>query len=345
MQAVAVLEGEAPERGDGHVPQPSEGLTRPALDRGAIGLGQARQASAVQLAQRVLQQVLGVGAQLREQLLDERAGAAPREVLELGLDQLLGAQRFDGALPAILVRRAPERLEVDDLHAGVVARLEVAGQREVDGEQRRARRRGGSEAPQSGRVEHRARCGGRGEQRVDGQRAAGELLDRRGLRAEGRRQRARSLGRAVRDHLGPQADLVERAREQRAHLARADDRDARSGREPRRGDLDAEAHDGHGDARELRLGAHALGDPEGLVEQRAQQRTDQAGRVGRARRVAELRDDLVLADDERLERARHAKQVARGVVARVHVRQLAQALGVLLRCQRGEELRQVARIR
>ena len=100
-----------------------------------------------------------------------------------------------------------------------------------------------------------------------------------------------------------------------AHLAGADDDDVTSFQiaENLSRERDGRVAHGHGARAEARFRPHALADRKARMKQPVQHRTDRL-RLGR-RRVCflDLSEDLRLADDERVEPARDAEQVPRGV--------------------------------
>ena len=74
--------------------------------------------------------------------------------------------------------------------------------------------------------------------------------------------------------------------------------------------------DRHGVGADLRLGAHALGDREGRLEQAVQHRAGRAGVLRGAVGVLELAEDLRLAEHHRVEARGHRERVVHGLARR-----------------------------
>src|SRR5688572_25066069 len=68
---------------------------------------------------------------------------------------------------------------------------------------------------------------------------------------------------------------------------------------------------------ELGAGAHAFSDLQGVIEERAEDRTAEPGRARFVEGRADLLEDLVLAQDERVERGDDAEEVPRGAATGV----------------------------
>ena len=185
----------------------------------------------------------------------------------------------------------------------------------VDDERRLARRRVRREPLERRLVQDRLAGAGRRQQRFDGGRLAAESVERHVLRAVARRERRGLVGAAVHDReLEP--GLRERHGRALRHRRHADERDA-----PRRA-RDALAQLLHGDLGErhaafgeLRPAAHARRDPQRLLEHESQARPAQAELERAFLAVADLADDLGLADARRVEPRRRQEQVLGGAFA------------------------------
>ena len=163
----------------------------------------------------------------------------------------------------------------------------------------------------------RIRCGEEVEATTMSARASSsrQRVERDGLAAEALRQLDRALAPAVGDEHRAHALLVQRARGDLGRLAGADDQHVAAAEVAER--LARGVHGDRGDARapdgDRGLGAHALAGRQGGAEELVGQRP---GRLGGERRLVGALDlalDLGLADDHRLEPARHAVEMPRGV--------------------------------
>ena len=120
---------------------------------------------------------------------------------------------------------------------------------------------------------------------------------------------------AIGDEDGGCALLDEMTRGQFGHLARADDEDglAAQAAEDLAGEVDGDGGDGDGGAADLGLGADALGDREGALEERFERGGDGADLAGDGVGLLDLAEDLRLADDHGVERAGDAEEMADGL--------------------------------
>eukprot|EP00964_Phaeocystis_antarctica_P068174 scaffold41306_cov56-Phaeocystis_antarctica.AAC.3 len=259
----------------------------------------------------------------------------------LGLDDLVLSPRLvlgDHLLQVVDVVR------LDVAHVVALA-LDVTRHRDVDEHERLRvlpRRVGLAPYPlgQQRLRDDAARGGGRGEGHVALLHRLPQLihephadvhvgvLGRHLVGARARAVEQRELGDAVRGQVRD---------EQPRHLAGADDGDARLGEWPvevgerlEHGELDGGGGDGDGALRDARLRAHELARHDRRVEQPAEHLLGRAGDLVAALlalpagrdgvRVAglDLREDLPLADDQRVEPRRHVQQVPHRVAAEKH---------------------------
>ena len=111
-------------------------------------------------------------------------------------------------------------------------------------------------------------------------------------------------------------------RRQLRHLAHAEDQDARlvERAEDVLRQFDRRIADGHGAPRDARLRAHALSRRNGAVKQRVQHRARRVAFECERVRLLDLREDLPLAEDERIKACRHAEEVADAFFVLVHVK-------------------------
>ncbi len=97
-------------------------------------------------------------------------------------------------------------------------------------------------------------------------------------------------------------------------------------------DLFGQAHrrEGHRDraAADGGVGAHLFGDVEGVLEQPAQRPPDGTRAAGGAEGVLDLAEDLRLAEDQRIQAARHAQDVAHALVVFMDVGVRADGVGL-----------------
>jgi hypothetical protein len=119
---------------------------------------------------------------------------------------------------------------------------------------------------------------------------------------------------AVGDQDGGCALLDEMARGELGHLASADEQDglALERTEDFAGEVDGDRRDGDGRAADLGLGADALGDGEGALEQRLERGGDGADLAGDGVGLLDLAEDLGLANDHGVERGGDAEEMADG---------------------------------
>ena len=122
------------------------------------------------------------------------------------------------------------------------------------------------------------------------------------------------LGAVGDDEIGG-AVLDEVAGGELGHLAGADEQDGFSGQgaEDLAGEVDGDRGDGDAGGADLGLGADALGDGEGALEQAFEGAGDGTDLAGDGVGLLDLAEDLGLADDHGVERAGDAEEVADGV--------------------------------
>jgi len=120
---------------------------------------------------------------------------------------------------------------------------------------------------------------------------------------------------AIGDEDGGCALLDEMTRGQFGHLARADDEDglAAQAAEDLAGEVDGDGCDGDGGAADLGLGADALGDREGALEERFERGGDGSDLTRDGVGLLDLAEDLRLSDDHGIERAGDAEEMADGL--------------------------------
>jgi len=156
--------------------------------------------------------------------------------------------------------------------------------------------------------------GGAGEAAaVDGNRPVGELHG--DLAGDLAGELRCALVGAVGDEDGGCALLDEVARGQIGHLARADDEDglALQAAEDLAREVDGDGCDGDGRAADLGLGADALCDPEGALEERIERGGDGPDLARDGVGLLDLAEDLGFADDHGIERAGDAEEMADGL--------------------------------
>ena len=149
-------------------------------------------------------------------------------------------------------------------------------------------------------------------------------------------------GRAVGDDDLADAGTRERDRHLLADVAGAEDEDPPpfERTQPFRGHRDRGRRDRHRVARDAGLGAGPLADLDGLAEGAGQELADRALTLGDLPRLADLAEDLALADDHRVESGGHAEQVRDRRVLVVRVEEVGELVGVHARLV-GEEVADV----
>ena len=166
-----------------------------------------------------------------------------------------------------------------------------------------------------GLIQDRLAGARRRQQRLDGRRLAAERIEARVLRAVTRGERRGLVDAAVHDR-EVEPGLRERDGRALGHRRDADERDAA------RRARDALAQVLHGDLGErdaafgeLRAAADAAGDAQRFLEHEPQARPAEAELEAALLAVADLADDLGLADARRVEAGRRQEQVLRGAFA------------------------------
>ena len=207
--------------------------------------------------------------------------------------------------------------DVDEEHGAVAAEFEEA--LAVGAEEDGLRRAGGGEDDvcAGGLVVELVEwddLGGAGEARaVDGNGAVGELHG--DLIGDLAGELRGALRGAVGDEDGGCSLLDEMARGEVGHLARADDEDglAAQAAEYLAREIDGDRCDGDGGAADAGLGADALGDREGALEEWFERGGDGPGLTRDGVGLLDLAEDLRLADDHGVERAGDAEEMADGL--------------------------------
>ena len=165
-------------------------------------------------------------------------------------------------------------------------------------------------------ADDRVRRRRRGDDDVGLEQALGQLVERDDRAAEALGERARAVGVAVGDEDRRDALVGQRLGGQLARLAGADDHDARARRgrrRPRAARSTATVETLARPRADPGLGAHALAGLQRGGEQAVGQRPGRAGGQRELVGAPDLALDLGLADDHRLQAARDAEELARGV--------------------------------